>query len=102
MTIRSVIFLTCYVVLLSVGVSSANPEGSEIDPQDQTAAGDERYAGPDTLSAASPDTVYLDSVNAPVRAEKDNRNFFARVIQPLALSALVGGLLLLIFTQRGR
>lgn len=101
MTVRIVIFLACYLLLLSVGISSANPQDSEIGLQDQTATGDERNAGPDTLSTVPLDTVCLDSVNAPVQAESDRHNFIARVIQPLALSALLGGLLLLIFTQRG-
>ena len=93
--------LLSYLIFLSASISVSddgsrdvvqNQDGEDTLTTMQTEEED-NVAG-DTLNVAAPDTINND--------HKENRSVFNRLLKPIILTGLIGGALLLLFTQRGR
>lgn len=100
--IRGALLLLFASMLITSDVSAGENTAGAAIYQDQVAAEDEPYDVPDTLNSEQADTVSQVPVDSLAAIKAVQRNLFSSIIQPLALSAILGGLLLLIFTQRGR
>jgi len=90
---------------LALGALSLLLASMAVQAEDSTSTGRtqsiQSRAEMDTAWVAMADSAQAmpDSTAAP---EPDQRSPFARLVQPLMAMALAGGILLLLFTQRGR
>ncbi len=95
--------LTCLILiglLIPVPVVLSQEVPEELQEQPVELETSNRF--PDSVIQAETDTVHIVRADSLDRSELAHPSLFKRLIQPVALTAAIGGVLFLLFTQRGR
>ncbi len=98
--LRLLFFLPLIFTLATVGFCQDTTSVFQIQEKLEGESG----TASDTLMTVGQDTTALMSPDTSIAIEKEDQpaGFFSRLVKPIVLTGLIGGILYMLFTERGR